>query len=613
MKPRTALLLILAAVAVGGILRGTGLRYGLPLELRPDENYYRDAARNFDEGRWRPPHDAYPGLAWWSSYAALKTGFAIDRMAGNDRPFSAYLEDRRASHTALRVWSWLTGTLTIVMAAWLANRLRGPTAAVASAWLLAVAFLPVRDAHAGTLDVPSAFVTLAAVLAIDYVAESLTVRRALIAGTLVGAAAAWRYMPALLGIPLLVAIVLSKSQPSWRTRAIASVVSAVAALGVLAVSMPYAWRDIDTFLQGLNKQAEYSTNLNVDILTRCLWMFGTGLDASLGVALAIAGVLVLATRTGMPPIRGLVVSLSSLVLLLPISALSQCFFRYLNPALPLLCIAAGVGVAQFAAYISTVNAARVRPAILIAILALGLDPAWRSVELVRLYRTKTTSEQVVDWFHAASQGLKITSPVDRGLEGIPPQSRLGFDPTTWPRHEPFLLALSRGGYGVTDWITPAGTPLDLDPACTKVAAFHGFVPGSHQLVGIEPNDRTDFPWRELDLVRRPGPDIEIWRVDPTIKGLVPPPPVVEFDPDEGRGTLAVKSRSRFWPMAYTLTVDREPPVPGAPKLEGILVYPAAPFMQVPPAFPTGRYTVTARSISATAISTHSDSVTIDVR
>lgn len=613
MKTRTALILILAAVIAGGMLRGWGLRYGLPLDLRPDEHYYREAARGFDAGRLRPPHDAYPGLAWWSSYAALKTGHAVDQIVGPARPFAAFLDDHRASHTALRSWSWLTGTLTIAFAAWLSFRLRGAAAAAATAWLLAVAFLPVRDAHAGTLDVPAALITLCAVIAIDRVAELLTFRRAVTAGTLVGAAAAWRYSPGILALPLAAAVLLSSPRPSWKTRVTSLLLAAMAACTVIVVAMPYAWRDFTEFSKNLKMQAGFSALIDVNILTRCLWMFGTGLDASLGVGLAVSGVLVIAMRPGLDKTRGVLFSLCTLVLLLPVASIPLSFFRYLEASLPLLCVAAGIGVAHFVQYVEVRVPSRRAAAFAVATIGIGFDPLWRSVELARLYATTTTSEQLASWFATNAQGLKITSPADRGLEGIPQDRQLRFEPSAWPRTESFLIALSRGGNGVTDWITPAGAVLDIDPSCKKVATFVGFRPGTHQLVGFEALDRTDYPWRELDLLIRPGPDIAVWRVDPKIAGINPPPPVIEFDPDIGRGRVSIASRSRHWPLGYTLTVDREPPIPGVAALSGITLSPAAPWMDVPSTFPKGRYTVTARTVTANSESPPSDHVTIDVR
>jgi hypothetical protein len=94
---------------------------------------------------------------------------------------------------------------------------------------------------------------------------------------------------------------------------------------------------------------------------------------------------------------------------------------------------------------------------------------------------------------------------------------------------------------------------------------------------------------------RPGPDIEVWRVDPAKRGLVPPAPRLTFDPEIGRGRLRVESGTSLWPLAYLVSVDREPPIPGVPAIDGVVVSPAAPWLDVPAGFPPGRYSATVRA------------------
>ena len=339
MTRRTLLLLVLASVVVGGALRGCGLFYGLdervggvavgPMDLRPDEHFYREAARAFDAGDCRPPHDAYPSLAWYSAYGVLKTGWWIERLTGGTRPFTAWLDDLRASHGALRVWSWLCGTATIALVAWFARRLRGDVAGVIAAGFMAVAFLPVRDAHAGTLDVPAALVTLIAIIAVDAAAHDRTRRAILRAAIAVGVATAWRWLPAGLGIALAYAIFSGTREAAGtlRTKTTRCIAAGGLAVVTAAICMPHVWTDVAAFRASLATQAAFSGRIDVDLLTRVLWIWGTGLDAALGAALALAGIVGLALYARRVPDRGGTLALATAALLLPLAAVPLNFFR----------------------------------------------------------------------------------------------------------------------------------------------------------------------------------------------------------------------------------------------------------------------------------------------
>lgn len=622
MTRRTLLLLVLASVVVGGALRGWGLFYGLdervagiavgPMDLRPDEHFYREAARAFDAGNFRPPHDAYPSLAWYSAYGVLKTGWWIERFTGGTRPFTAWLDDLRASHGTLRVWSWLCGTVTIALVAWFARRLRGDVAGVIAGGFFAVAFLPVRDAHAGTLDVPAALVTLIAIIAVDAAARDGTRRSMLRAAVAVGVATAWRWLPAGLGVALAYAILGGPRETAGTLgrKIVRCLVAACVAVITAAICMPHVWTDVAAFRASLATQAAFSGRIDVDLLTRVLWIWGTGLDAALGAALALAGVVGLVLYARRVPVRGGALALATAALLLPLAGIPLNFFRYLEPVLPPIVIGAAILVADL-------MDATPRRARLVGVFAFGwlaVDPAWRSVEAAALYATPTTSGQLAAWWRREGGGSKISSPADRGLEGIPASALLGFDPVAWEAEKmPWFLVLTRGGTGVTDWIGPVSPVLARDPACRRVATFTGFEPGGHRVAAFEALDRTDYPWRRFDRVVRPGPDIEVWRVDPSVRGLVPPAPSLRFDPDVGRGRIVVEGAAPLWPLAYVLTVDREPPIPGVAPIDGIVVSPAAPWMDVPASFPAGRYSASVRARLPASIGPSSPAVGIQLR
>jgi hypothetical protein len=588
-----ARLAILGAILVGLALRTAGLDYGLPHDLRPDEHYYVESARaiELDEDSW-PPHHAYPGMAWHASYVALRSGHAIEAFTGIERPFVEYLADPRASRLAIRWLSVLLGVASIALAAWLSWRLAGAGPAVATAWFLAIAFLAVRDAHAGTLDVGSGFAVLLAVLAIDDLARRGGRNRALLAGAAIGLAIAWRYLPAVLFAPFAFAAFVSAPRGDFGTRARAALRRTAqglgAAIAVVLATMPYLLLNPWGFLTSLTDQANTSNSGDATLAECVRYMLGDGLDAALGPLLAIVALLALLVLPRLHGARGALVSLAAAALLLPLATIERAFFRYLDPALPLLCAAAGVLVVRLA---SLAPAARARLPLALAVVALlSADPLRRSVALAKLYRVPHVGIDVAKWYRESANDRTIATIGLRGLEGIPAERLALVTAATWPPELPYLLALERGAGSPVDRIALHESMLRSDPGATLAASFRSFAPGGHEAARFEVFDWSDYPWRGFEHLHRAGPDIDFWRVDAWPAEPDPPPPVLSFEPATDGGKIHLRDPRGSPPLAFAITLA---PGEGGAKVS-VVVPGDVEFLAVPPTVPRGRHLVTAR-------------------
>ncbi len=202
-----------AIVLIGGLLRFLGLGFGLPLQFHPDEHLYREAVSGFAEsGTLEPRMYAYGGLAYYPLHAALKTGYALERALRPDaapESFARYVEDEERVTRYQRGLSAALGTLTLLVVFLLGRALHSSFAGLLAAFLLAVVPLHVRDSHFGVMDVPLGLLVALALFLAVRAAQHGALRSFLAAGALIGAAAAMKYLPGVLLLPLWLAALLA--------------------------------------------------------------------------------------------------------------------------------------------------------------------------------------------------------------------------------------------------------------------------------------------------------------------------------------------------------------------------------------------------------------------
>ncbi|MFZ0429010.1 MAG: glycosyltransferase family 39 protein [Acidobacteriota bacterium] len=239
---RTVDLAVLGIVLVGAVLRIWGIGFGLPIEsnlyIRPDESLLIEPGLHFFE-RWGDPlFYVYPALVIDFAGVLFKILFQVWQslgLASGDGMLADFAAAPSAYFLAIRWISVIAGTATVYVVFKLGQRLSGSrAAALAAAFLYAVAPLAVRDAHFGVTDnVMVLFLSLSLLAGIGYVQRDESSSRSPVQmGAWFGLAAASKYTAFLLG-PRLVAAVLLRKRGSER----APLLKGIAAVTLLPAAL----------------------------------------------------------------------------------------------------------------------------------------------------------------------------------------------------------------------------------------------------------------------------------------------------------------------------------------------------------------------------------------
>jgi hypothetical protein len=342
---------LLAVICAAGLgLRLQGLGYGLPAVYNMDEVAIMNRALAFGTGDFNPKNFVYPtfyfyvlfawegltflaGLAmgWWDSLAAFQREFFLD-------PTRLYWSGR--------LLSTLCGVATIaVVGVWTA-RMAGRAAGLLAAAVMAIAPIAIMDAHYVKHDVP---VTLLIMLVhrilgrIMMTGGAAARRDVWVAGALAGLATSTHYYAVFVVLPV-AAILLTQPGVSWADRWRDGLRAGAAALIVFIAASPFflpelsmAWRDITQNREIVMDRATEATGW-FSSLGRYVTLFrdfGTSLLVPL---FGVAGFLGGGRR-------------ARLFLLFPVAFLlfisnTVPATRYLNPLLPFFAAGTGMFVAR---------------------------------------------------------------------------------------------------------------------------------------------------------------------------------------------------------------------------------------------------------------------------
>jgi hypothetical protein len=149
------LILLTALTLTAEWLRFSATSFGLPDQLRPDEELLVPRALGF-ESDWNPHLAIYPAAQTYVVHGALRS-YAVLTGAGRDL-HAAYGADNgaRAFLLARRISAAMgVATVPVIYAA--ATPVFGPVAALASATVITVTYIHVRDSKFAKVEVPAGF------------------------------------------------------------------------------------------------------------------------------------------------------------------------------------------------------------------------------------------------------------------------------------------------------------------------------------------------------------------------------------------------------------------------------------------------------------------------
>ena len=342
--------LILALILVAGFaLRVWNNDYGLPFVYSVDEaSHFTDrAVQMFREGL-DPGYYQNPAAYTYLVHLLLRVlygplGFLFDLPFGNvTEQFDKDPGEMWIAARTLAALLCMGGVLTIYVAA---KRLWGVREGLASAALLAFAFLTVAYSRVAVTDVGSLIGVSLAVLFAVRAHEEERRRDWVLAGAAVGLAAAFKYTAGLAALPLLVAAL---ARPSLR-RAAGLALAGLAALVVFVLLNPYLFTSPGDWWTDLRDQADVAANdpkpgqesgglaYYLDSLT---WGLGWA-----GLAAALAGAALLLVRD---LVRALILISVPLALFAYLAVQSRYFGRWLLPAYPALALLGAYAIARAA-------------------------------------------------------------------------------------------------------------------------------------------------------------------------------------------------------------------------------------------------------------------------
>lgn len=402
------------ALGIGLALRLIGVTFGLPAVYNPDEVAIMSRTLALAKGDLNPHNFVYPSFFFYA-LAAWIGGYVALALAAGQASFesiqSQFFRDPTHIYLVGRLLSVISGTLSVAATYILASRISDRTAGMAAAAFLAVAPIPVRDAHYVKHDVPVTLLTVLALLAIGRLLDvrAQRGRDLVIAAALVGAAASTHYYLVFLVVPLTLAILIADrfNGPAERTRAVT--LAAVICVAAFLVLSPFILLDWNTALRDIlaNRRividrAAAGGGMLDGLVTYLdmLWRDAAGWPVAL---LAIAGAFDLTLRS---PTRSLV-WLSFPAVFLLFLAKTVPASRYLNPILPIVTTCAGVAVSR----LTDATPVRFRQAAVVVVILAACLPgfvvSWRTDQLFRQDDTRTLARRYIETHVSAGSTILI--------------------------------------------------------------------------------------------------------------------------------------------------------------------------------------------------------------
>ncbi len=525
-------------------LRVNGLDFGLPYVFHDDEHQYVEAGLAF----LNSPQAAFEALAKLNNPPLFKVTL------GSLYFLYTYLllPDPADQQAALGAELWLTffqytgrlasaalGWLTVALLFALGKRLYNPTAGLLAAFLLAVAFLPVREAHFAVNDTPLTFlVTLTLYLAagilrrgrwLDYLA----------AGFAIGLASATKYTGVYLLAALLVAHLLGDhgrrlrqakrnwpglffSPRLWAGLALAAVGFVAAAPVVLT-----AWPEL---IRHLGKLSEYGQSGYHDLLLAPPlgggWLFyltslgwGVGWPMFTALLAAVVAAIIFHYR------EDLLLAIFALALFIGMGAQQMVFVRFILPVVPPLILL----LAAWLVRLRQLNWLRNhRPLWALLLIFLVAPPLATSFWFGVLLSRPDTRELAADWLQANLPDGAVIYPEIHAVPRYDVMGRVSLpyvqlDELAFNQPDPLAFYQAQG----LQYIIASDFHHDRqfsDPA--KEAGRQQWLDTLRQQQLIQefqpywrPSDWFTFdlrygPWHDTLLRRLPGPVIRVYAVEP---------------------------------------------------------------------------------------------------
>jgi hypothetical protein len=405
---------LLLALGLAFVLRAWGLAYGLPHVYNPDEVAILSRALSLADRGLNPGNFVYPSLYFYLLAAltgAVYIGQWLTGAAASLDAFQrAFWTDPSSIYLAARALSVAAGVATVAMTYVLARAVAGRTAAGAAALLLAVAYVPVRDAHMIKHDVIATLLFTLVVWQSRRVWQRGRLVDYALAGGLAGVTLAFHYYGIVAVVPVAAAAILRAGGLPALARDRGVLVAAGAWALAFAALSPYVLLDAGTAARDIAQNRQ----IIVDRARETFGLLGAGREqarlmivqgagAPMVIA-ALAGAVMLGRRSWREAVWLFALPAAFALLLTQ----TWPYGRLQNALYPFVAIAAAIGIQGVTSLVSSISGtamatSRTFPARLtrqFLLVVCAAIPLWHSVLMNRLMTREDTRTEARRWIEA---------------------------------------------------------------------------------------------------------------------------------------------------------------------------------------------------------------------
>lgn len=419
-RPSTAAWALAGILIVGLALRLWGIRSGLPFVYNLDEaaHFTVTAVNMFGDGL-NPHYFQNPPAYTYLLHTLFSVWFGVPPIGSMGAAVhQAFESDPTTIYTIARVTSALLG----IGAAWLmyfaGKRLYGTAVGLATAAFMCFTFLPVHYSHFALNDVPTLFPLALGIFGLAGVINKGRLLDYGIAGLGLGLATATKYTAAALCVAIGVAWLIRFFEDKERGKREFLYLIAAAVISIVAfvIANPYAVLDAGSFKYQVQRQADYTGNiekLGTDDTNGWFyyaWTMWWGFGA-LPLILAVAGAVIALVKDWR---RSLPLILFGLIVFLFMGKELRFYARWMMPIYPVLAVMAGYACIEIGRWIAGKvkgdDAAAGKPAAIaaIAIAAIALiGPLVHVVHNDKALTKADTRALAKDWLQTNAPGEKI--------------------------------------------------------------------------------------------------------------------------------------------------------------------------------------------------------------
>ena len=531
---RTRFLLLTALTLLAAWLRFSAVSFGLPDQLRPDEEMMVPRAMDFEKD-WNPHLAIYPAAQTYLVHGVLRS-YAILSGAGPDL-HKAYGSDNgaRAFLFARRI-SALMGSATVPVIYLAAEPVFGPGAALVSAAIVTVAYIHVRESKFAKVEVPAGLWLALSILMMLRITTRGRLLDYALAGFFCGLAAATHYPAAAISIGIVVAH-LEVGHEKKQSMLTSLTDRGIYLAGVVAIltffcTNPYFFLDLQPVRDYNFVRNNFSTSRmwnggHTSAGFGWPWVLLRAMPAAFGIELEIF-LLAAMPWVIFRPRPGTLALLAFIVVcfLSLTTGHPQLEFRYLVNPLVAMALLGGV----FAADLAALACSRIGTRLGLLVVGLGgillIAPSViRDIQLNRLLHQTDTRTIAREWM---VEHIAPTTPVvlirgdSYGKPKVP------------GRYILISIDSLRGRPKLTKWakwvISDSFPPLRLwspGPSEADLAALNSEATLEFEVDSIrpgaetppfDPNDAFYVPFNHITSMTRPGPRIRIWKINASPSG-----------------------------------------------------------------------------------------------